>query len=170
MTIRKVLSYPHPILRKMSKSVASMDVETSALITDLFDTMYAVGTTVGMAANQIGATQRIFVIDVSSERTQPLCMVNPEIIYREGRELMQEGCASFADIYVSVWRAPNVLVKALDADGTEFELEAEGLMAQCIQHELDHLDGKVMIDYLSPLKQKMLHRRMEKMRKRAEKG
>ncbi|MET0103989.1 MAG: peptide deformylase [Sedimenticola sp.] len=161
MAILEILHFPDPRLRTKAKPVNSVDDAVRKLVDDMFETMYkAPG--IGLAATQVDVHKRIVVIDLSEERDQPLCLINPEIIAKEGVEEMEEGCLSVPDISEKVSRADRVKVSALDRDGNPFELEADGLLAVCIQHELDHLDGKLFIDYLSGLKRQRIRKKLEK--------
>jgi peptide deformylase len=127
----------------------------------MLETMYA-APGIGLAATQVDVHQRLVVIDVSEGKDQPLVLVNPEIVDKDGSQVYQEGCLSVPGIFADVERADRVTVRALDRNGTPFELQADGLLAVCIQHELDHLDGKVFVDYLSPLKRELVRKRLAK--------
>jgi len=159
----EILEFPDPRLRKIATPVASVDDAIRKIIDDMFETMYdAPG--IGLAATQVNIHQRIVVIDVSEEKDQPLVFINPEVTVLEGEPLaMQEGCLSVPGFYEDVTRIEHVLVKALDRDGNEFELETNELLAVCIQHELDHLDGKLFVDYISPLKRNRIRKKLEKI-------
>jgi len=159
----EILEFPDPRLRKIAAPVASVDDAIRKIIDDMFETMYdAPG--IGLAATQVNIHQRIVVIDVSEEKDQPLVFINPEVTVLEGEPLaMQEGCLSVPGFYEDVTRIEHVLVKALDRDGNEFELETNELLAVCIQHELDHLDGKLFVDYISPLKRNRIRKKLEKI-------
>ena len=160
----KILHYPDHRLRTQATPVEKFDDQVRQLVDDMFETMYeAPG--IGLAATQVNAHQQVIVIDVSEEKNQPLCLINPEIIEREGEEESEEGCLSVPDIYDKVQRSELVTVKALDRDGREYTLKAAGLLAMCIQHEMDHLQGKLFVDYLSPLKQQRLRKKLEKSRR-----
>ena len=141
-----------------------VDDEIRRLVDDLFETMYA-APGVGLAATQVDVHRRVLVADVSEERDRPLAFINPEIIVRDGTQTLEEGCLSVPGFYESVVRSERVKVRALDRDGAPFELDAEGLLAVCIQHEMDHLDGKLFVDYLSELKRQRIRKRLEKARK-----
>jgi peptide deformylase len=147
-----------PALRERTQPVASVSDELRALIADMFETMYA-AEGIGLAAPQVGRTERVFVMDVDDN---PLVMVNPEILQREGSERAEEGCLSIPEIFGDVDRATRVVARALDAGGQAFEAELTGLAARCVQHELDHLDGKLFIDYMSLIKRKFTARKWEK--------
>jgi peptide deformylase len=163
MTKLDILEFPDPRLRTKARPLApeQIDDRLRALIGDMFETMYA-APGIGLAATQVDVHQRLVVIDVSEEKDQPLVLINPEILDRQGSQTCQEGCLSVPGIYADVERADQVTVRALDRDGKPFELTADGLLAVCIQHELDHLDGKVFVDYLSPLKREMVRKRLLK--------
>ena len=165
MAILNVLHFPDPRLRNKAKPVSSVDGSVKRLVDDLFETMYdAPG--IGLAATQVDVAKRVVVIDVSEDKEQPLALINPEIIEHDGTEVYEEGCLSVPGIYDKVSRAEKVKVRALNRDGDEFELEADGLLAICIQHEIDHLDGKLFVDYLSPLKRERIRKKLEKLRKK----
>jgi peptide deformylase len=164
MSILTVLEFPDPRLRTKAKTVAVFDDTLRQLVADMYETMYA-ERGVGLAATQVDQHLRLFVMDVSDGNDQPKVLVNPRIIEKRGAQVEQEGCLSFPGVFANVERASWVKAQAQDADGKAFEIEAEGLMAVCIQHELDHLDGKVFVDHLSPLKRSMLLKRMEKQRR-----
>ena len=161
MAILDILHFPDPRLRTRAKPVETVDDELRRFVDDLLDTMYA-APGIGLAATQVNVHRRVVVIDVSEDHSRPLVLINPEILLREGVEEMQEGCLSVPDYYDNVQRAERVRVRALGRDGKPFELEADGLLAVCIQHELDHLDGKLFVDYLSELKRKRLRKKLEK--------
>lgn len=156
-----ILQFPDPRLRKQAVPVTTVDTGVRSLIDDMFETMYeAPG--IGLAATQVNEHRRVVVIDVSEERDQPLVLINPTILASEGEETMEEGCLSIPGVTDTVRRAAQVRVSALDRDGNPFELETDGLLAVCIQHEIDHLDGKLFIDYLSPLKRHRIRKKLEK--------
>ena len=159
-----ILHYPDERLRKVAQPVAEVDDTLRRLIDDMFDTMYdAPG--IGLAATQVDHHIRLIVIDVSDNKDQPLVFINPEIMARDGVEQMDEGCLSVPGIYERVERAEHIKVRALDRNGKPFELEADGLLAVCIQHEIDHLNGKLFVDYLSGLKQQRIRKKLEKQRR-----
>lgn len=164
-----ILEYPDPRLRIAAEPVTKVDAEIKGLVSDLLETMYS-APGIGLAATQVNVHKKVLVIDVSDERNQPYCLINPEIIWAEGRISTEEGCLSVPDEYDVVERAARVKVRALDRNGDPFELEAEGLLAVCIQHEMDHLDGKLFVDYLSELKRQRLKKRTRKKSKRGETG
>ncbi|MCP5207808.1 MAG: peptide deformylase [Hahellaceae bacterium] len=165
MAILEILEFPDPRLRTVASKVTEVTNETRALIKDMFETMYeAPG--IGLAATQINVHKRIVVIDVSEDKSQPLVFINPEVTVLTGEpHEMQEGCLSVPGFYEDVTRIDHVSVKALDKNGKPFEMEAEGLLAVCIQHELDHLNGKLFVDYISPLKRNRIRKKLEKQHK-----
>ena len=164
----EILEFPDPRLRKVAAPVKYVDDNVRKIIDDMFETMYdAPG--IGLAATQVNIHQRIVVIDVSDEKDQPLVLINPEVTILEGEpHAMQEGCLSVPGFYEDVTRIDHALVKALDRDGNEFELEANELLAVCIQHELDHLDGKLFVDYISSLKRNRIRKKLEKLHRSGE--
>lgn len=164
MTILKILEYPDPRLRTKATPVEVVDDEIRTLIDDMFETMY-LAPGIGLAATQVDVHKRLLVADVSEGQAEPRAFVNPVILEKDGVEVMEEGCLSVPGIYERVERAEHVKVRSLDRDGKEVELEAEGLLAVCIQHEIDHLDGKLFVDYLSELKRQRIRKRLEKNRK-----
>jgi len=161
MAILDILHFPDARLRNVAKPVEHVDDGVRQLIDDMFETMYdAPG--IGLAAIQVNVPRRVIVIDVSEDRSAPLALVNPEIIERHGVEEMDEGCLSVPGIYETVQRADRIRFRALDRDGNAFERDAEGLLAVCVQHEIDHLDGKLFVDYLSSLKRQRIRKKLEK--------
>ena len=169
MAILNILEYPDPRLRTRAVPVERVDDELRRLIDDMFETMYA-APGIGLAATQVDVHQRLLVADVSEERDQPWCFINPEILTRDGVEVMEEGCLSVPGVFEKVERADRVRVRALDRNGEPFERDFDGLLAVCIQHEIDHLDGKLFVDYLSELKRQRIRKRLEKERKQREAG
>jgi len=156
-----ILHFPDERLRTIAKPVTQVDDALRALIDDMFETMYdAPG--IGLAATQVNVHQRLIVIDTSEEKNEPLVLINPEILEKSGEEEMDEGCLSVPGIYERVQRAERVKVRALDRNGEPFELDTDGLLAVCIQHEIDHLDGKLFVDYLSSLKRQRIKKKLEK--------
>lgn len=156
-----ILIFPDPLLRTRAEPVSEVDGEVAALVDRMFETMYdAPG--IGLAATQVDVHRRIVVIDTSEEKDAPLTLVNPELTLVEGMGEMQEGCLSIPGVYELIKRPERVRVAAVDREGEPFELEAEGLLAVCIQHEIDHLDGKLFVDHLSPLKRNRIRRKMLK--------
>ena len=160
-----ILEYPDPRLRIRAERVTVVDDEVKQLVADMFETMYA-APGFGLAATQVDSHQRIIVIDVSDERNEPYCFINPEILSHDGQATFEEGCLSVPGLYDYVERAERITVKALDRNGEPFELETDGLLAQCVQHEMDHLDGKLFVDYLSQLKRERLKKRYSKKARR----
>ncbi len=161
MAIREILEYPDPRLRKPARKVEVVDDKIRQLVADMLETMYA-EKGIGLAATQINEQLDVLVMDLSEERNEPICLINAKIIEESGHQEHEEGCLSVPGIYAKVRRAEQIRVRALNEQGETVELEAEGLLAVCIQHEMDHLRGKVFVDYLSPLKQKMVLKKMEK--------
>ena len=160
-----ILEYPDPRLRIRAERVTKVDAEVVRLIDDLLETMYdAQG--IGLAATQVDRHLRVLVIDISEARNEPCCLVNPEIVAAEGATSSDEGCLSVPEYYDAVERAERIRVRALNRDGEEFEFDANGLLAICIQHEMDHLDGKLFVDYLSEMKRQRLKKRYLKKSKR----
>ncbi len=168
MSLLPILEYPDPRLRTVAREIdpAELDDAFRAHVDDMFETMYA-APGIGLAASQIDDHRRFMVIDVSEAHDQRRVFVNPRILSREGEQVCQEGCLSVPSIQADVTRAEKIVVTALDAHGAPFELAAEGLLAVCIQHEMDHLLGKLFIDYLSPLKRDMIKRKLSKQRRSA---
>lgn len=162
MAILEILHHPDPRLRKKATPVAAVDASTRELMDNMLETMYA-AKGIGLAATQVNVQQRVVVIDLSEEKDAPLFLINAEILHKEGQIEHEEGCLSVPEYYEKVTRAERVKVRALGRDGQSFELEADGLLAVCIQHELDHLDGKLFVDYLSQLKQQRVRKKMEKL-------
>ena len=161
-----IIEFPDPRLRTVARPVKEVDTRIRQLIDDMFETMYeAPG--IGLAATQVDVHERLLVLDVSEDKSYPMVFINPEILSSEGSQVYQEGCLSVPGIYADVKRAESIVVRALDRDGQSFEISADGLLAVCIQHEMDHLVGKLFVDYLSPLKRSMLLKRMEKKRRQS---
>ncbi|MEN8762943.1 MAG: peptide deformylase [Thiogranum sp.] len=164
MAILDILHYPDPRLRTPAKAVDSIDDQLRTLVDNMFETMYqAPG--IGLAATQVNVHKRILIIDISKDQDQPMVFINPEILEKSGVEDMDEGCLSVPGIYERVQRAERIRLTALDLQGESFDLEAEGLLAVCIQHEIDHLDGKLFVDYLSQLKRQRIRKKLEKQRR-----
>jgi peptide deformylase len=165
MAILNVLHYPDPRLRKKALSVEKVDSGIKQLVDDMFETMYqAPG--IGLAATQANVQKRVIVIDISEDKSNPLCLINPEIISSDGEEEMEEGCLSVPGIYEKVTRADRITVRALNREGDSFELQTDGLLSVCIQHEMDHLEGKLFVDYLSELKRQRIRKKLEKLRQK----
>jgi peptide deformylase len=169
MTQFAILEYPDPRLRKTAKPVEIVDDAVRQLAADLLETMYA-AKGIGLAATQVDIHKRVLVIDISEERNHPLIFINPEILSATGRGPGEEGCLSVPDIYDKVSRATHIRVRAVGLDGQPFDMDAEGMLAVCIQHEMDHLEGKLFVDYLSELKRTLIRRRLEKERKQRPAG
>ena len=167
MALLPILCYPDPRLHKVAQPVAAVDDRVRALLDDMFETMYdAQG--IGLAATQVDVHERIITMDVSEDRDTPVVLINPEILWAsEDKQVGEEGCLSVPGIYDGVERSTAVRVRALDAQGQSREIEAEGLMAICIQHEMDHLLGKVFVEYLSPLKRNRIKTKLVKQQQRA---
>lgn len=166
MALLPILEFPDPRLRTVATPVDVVDDALRGLIDDMFETMYdAPG--IGLAASQVDVHRRLLVLDVSEDKSRPMVFINPEIVEQRGRQTCQEGCLSVPGIYADVDRAEWIRVRALDRDGQPFEIEADGLLAVCIQHEMDHLAGKVFVDYLSPLKRDMVRKKLDKARRAA---
>jgi len=167
MALLPILEFPDPRLRTKAVPVEAANVTTAGfqrLLDDMFETMYdAPG--IGLAASQVDVHQRFMVIDISEEKNQPQVFINPELSDKAGEQVYQEGCLSVPGIFADVTRADEITVRFLDRQGQPQELRADGLLAVCIQHEMDHLDGKLFVDYLSPLKREMVRKKLAKQRK-----
>jgi peptide deformylase len=164
MALLQILEFPDPRLRTRAQPVTQVDAALRTLIDDMFETMYA-APGIGLAATQVNVAKRVLVIDLSEKRDQPLALINPEVLERSGVEETEEGCLSVPGYFDKVTRAEKIRVRALDRNGKQIEFEAEGLLAVCIQHEIDHLDGKLFVDYLSELKRTRIRKKLEKERK-----
>ncbi len=161
MAILEILKFPDPRLRQRAKPVDVVDDAVRRLADDMLETMYdAPG--IGLAAVQVGVPRQVIVVDVSEERNRPLVLINPKVVASEGEEEMEEGCLSVPGFYEKVKRAERVRVEALDRDGKPLTLELDGLLAVCVQHEIDHLQGKLFVDYLSRLKRERIRKKLEK--------
>jgi peptide deformylase len=170
MTCLTILEFPDPRLRTRAAPVAAVDRSLRELIDDMLETMYA-AKGIGLAATQVNVHQRVLVTDISEERNQPRAFINPEILSRDGVETSQEGCLSVPGYYDAVERAARVRVRALDRDGKSFEEDLDGLLAICVQHEIDHLDGKLFLDRISQLKRsRYVLRRRKQLRREQEEG
>lgn len=156
-----ILKYPDDRLRTVAKPVEQVDDALREIIDDMFETMYD-SQGVGLAATQVDVHQRFFIADCGEEKNEPLVFINPEIIEQDGLFENEEGCLSFPNVFAKVERAGTVRVRAQDRNGETFEMDAEGLLSICIQHELDHLNGKLFVDYLSPLKRDRIRKKLEK--------
>lgn len=161
MALLTILHFPDPRLRLKAAPVPAVDDDIRRLTADMLETMYdAPG--VGLAATQVNVQKRVIVVDVSPDHDQPMCFINPEIVWRDGLEEMEEGCLSVPGVYETVQRAEMIRFRALDLDGRRIDQEVDGLLAVCIQHEIDHLDGKLFVDYLSNLKRTRIRKKLEK--------
>jgi peptide deformylase len=161
MALLKILHYPDPRLHTVAKPVAEVDAEIRQLAADMAETMYS-APGIGLAATQVDRHVRLIVVDVSEEKNRLLTLINPRIVMKEGETVREEGCLSVPGIYDKVTRAEHIRVQALNPAGDAFEMEAAGLLAVCIQHEIDHLDGKVFVEYLSRLKQTRIRHKLLK--------
>lgn len=161
MAFREILVYPDSRLRKIASPVDRVDDEVLTLVDDMFETMYA-APGIGLAATQLNVHKRVIVIDISENRDQPHVFINPEVLHKEGELETQEGCLSVPEYFETVKRAKNIRVRALDRNGDRFELDADELLSVCIQHEIDHLEGKLFVDYLSALKRDRIRRKLIK--------
>ena len=159
-----ILEFPDPRLRTVAKPVGQVDDALRNLVDDMFETMYA-APGIGLAATQVDVHVRLLVLDVSEDKSRPMVFINPEILSADGHQVYQEGCLSVPGIYADVKRANQIRVRALDRSGEVFELDADGLLAVCIQHEMDHLAGKVFVDYLSPLKREQVKKKLAKQQR-----
>jgi len=164
MALLQILEFRDPRLRNRAQPVAQVDAALRTLIDDMFETMYA-APGIGLAATQVNVAKRVLVLDLSERRNEPLALINPEILQRAGVEETEEGCLSVPGYFDKVTRAEQIRVRALDRDGKQIEFDAAGLLAVCIQHEIDHLDGKLFVDYLSELKRTRIRKKLEKERK-----
>lgn len=162
-----ILEFPDPRLRRIARPVSEVTDRERRLAADMLETMYA-ARGIGLAATQVNEDVRLLVLDLSETRDDPKVFINPEIVERVGSQTCEEGCLSVPGIYAEVKRAEQIRVRALGLDGQSFELDADGLLAVCVQHEIDHLDGKVFVDYLSPLKRRMVEKKLKKQQREAE--
>ncbi|MGR5149320.1 peptide deformylase [Photobacterium alginatilyticum] len=169
MSVLQVLTFPDERLRTVAKPVEAVTPETHKIVDDMLETMYD-EEGIGLAATQVDIHQRIVVIDISEERNQPMVLINPEITEKRGEDGIEEGCLSVPGARALVPRAAEVSVTALDRDGKEFSFDADDLLAICVQHELDHLAGKLFVDYLSPLKRQRIKQKLEKIKRFNEKN
>jgi len=166
MAILQILHYPDPRLRNIAAPVTSVDDEIRQLVDDMLETMYeAPG--IGLAATQINVHKRILVADVSDGRNDPVCLINPNIVASSGLDETEEGCLSLPGVYEAVERADQIWVTGLNQFGAMVEFDADGLLAVCLQHEIDHLDGKLFVDYLSQLKRSRIRKKLEKVQKQS---
>ncbi len=162
MSLLDILLYPDKQLRRQAAPVAEVDARIDKLVGSLFETMYA-APGIGLAATQVDVHEQVVVIDVSEDNDSPLVLINPNLVDSHGSAETQEGCLSIPTIYETIARPANIHVQAIDRHGNPFELEADGLLAVCIQHEIDHLNGKLFVDYLSPLKRNRIRKKMLKL-------
>lgn len=169
MAVLEVLTFPDERLRTVAKPVEKVTPEIQTIVDDMIETMYD-EEGIGLAATQVNVHQRIVVIDVSDSRDEPMVLINPEITAKSGEDGIEEGCLSVPGARALVPRAAEVSVKALDRDGNEFTFDADDLLAICVQHELDHLEGKLFVDYLSPLKRKRIKDKLEKIKRSNERS
>ncbi|EDP46584.1 peptide deformylase [Rickettsiella grylli] len=165
MAIYPIIQLPDVRLRVPTTSITVFDATLQQLIDDMFETMYA-AKGIGLAAPQIAISKKLAVIDVTNNKSHTLCLINPTIVEKKGEALLEEGCLSVPGIYDKAPRALWVKLQALDRNGKPYEIEAEGLLAHCIQHEVDHLNGKLFLDHLSPLKQQLARKKLDKIKKR----
>jgi len=168
MSKLNILEFPDPRLTTVASDVDIFDEALKKLVQDMSETMYSANG-IGLAATQVNVHKRLLVLDVSENQDQPRVYINPKILNTEGDQVHEEGCLSVPGIYANVKRAENITIRAQDSDGNTFEEQAEGLHAVCIQHEMDHLIGRLFVDYLSPLKRNMVRKKLEKQRKVAAK-
>lgn len=167
MSIYPIIQFPDECLRAVTAPITNFDEALQKFIDDMFDTMYA-AKGIGLAAPQIAISKKIAVIDVSNNKSETLCLINPVIVERKGEALMEEGCLSVPGVYDKVPRALWVKLQALDRYGKPYEIETEDLLAHCIQHEVDHLNGTLFFDHLSPLKRELARKKLEKIKKRGQ--
>ncbi|MCW9047492.1 MAG: peptide deformylase [Gammaproteobacteria bacterium] len=167
MPLLEILKFPDDRLRTKAQPVETVTDEIKQLVDDMFETMYA-APGIGLAATQVNVHKRIVVIDVSPEKDEPLCLINPVITSKDGIETHEEGCLSVPGIYETVERAERIKFTALNREGKEFKMDVDDLLAICVQHELDHLEGKLFVDYLSPLKRSRIKKKLEKHQKTAD--
>jgi peptide deformylase len=164
MALLSILEYPDPRLRERALPVTAFDEALGRLVDDMLATMYA-APGIGLSATQVNVRRRLLVIDISEKHDEPLVFVNPEILSREGTEKSEEGCLSVPGIFDQVERAAKIRVRAQDRTGASFERDLEGMLAVCVQHEMDHLDGKLFVDYLSDIKRERIRKKLDKERK-----
>ncbi|MGZ8161964.1 MAG: peptide deformylase [Methylobacter sp.] len=164
MSILTILEFPDERLRKKAAVVQTVDDKLKRLVDDMLETMYE-SHGVGLAATQVDVHQQVIVIDVSEKKDAPVCLINPEILEKDGVEEFEEGCLSVPGFFEKVKRAEHIKVKALNREGQPFEFEARDLLAVCVQHEMDHLNGKLFVDYISPLKRQRIKKKLQKIHK-----
>jgi peptide deformylase len=164
MSLLPILEYPDKRLRTVASPVETVDDALRTLIDDMFETMYeAPG--IGLAATQVNVHKQLLVLDISEDKSQPMVFINPRVVAKDGSQVYQEGCLSLPNVFADVTRWNKITLEALDRHGQPFSLEADGLLAVCIQHEMDHLIGKVFVDHLSPLKRALAEKKLAKQRK-----
>jgi peptide deformylase len=164
MSLLPILEYPDKRLRTVASPVETVDAALEKLIDDMFETMYeAPG--IGLAATQVNVHKQLLVLDISEDKSQPMVFINPHVVAKDGSQVYQEGCLSLPNVFADVTRWNKITLEALDRHGQPFSLEADGLLAVCIQHEMDHLIGKVFVDHLSPLKRALAEKKLAKQRK-----
>lgn len=166
MALMEILEFPDPRLRTVAKPVETFDQALAELVSDMIETMYNENG-IGLAATQVNVHQQVLVMDTGDSRDEPRVFINPRLLVSDGHQTYEEGCLSVPGIYANVERAEQVRVEARDVHGERFEVELEGLDAVCLQHEMDHLQGKLFVDYLSPLKRQMVRKKLEKSRRQA---
>ena len=164
MALLEILHFPDPRLRKKAQPVDEVDDQIRQTVDDMLETMYA-APGIGLAATQVNIQLQIIVMDITEDKDSPICLINPQIVEKKGVEEMQEGCLSVPGIFENVQRAEKIKVKALDKNGNTVTHETDGLLSVCIQHEMDHLDGKLFVDYLSPLKRERIKKKLQKQQK-----
>jgi len=164
MSILRILEFPHPKLRTKAVSVDNVDQQLLQLIDDMFETMYA-APGIGLAATQVDVHRRLLVADISSEKNDPQVLINPQILEKDGAVVTEEGCLSVPGFYEEVERAEHIRVRYVNRDGADIENEFEGMLAVCVQHEMDHLEGKLFVDYLSEAKRQQIRKRLLKERR-----
>lgn len=163
MALLPILKFPDPKLKLVAEPIERFDASLLQFSADLFETMYA-NDGVGLAATQVNVQQRVFVIDLSDNKDQPLCIINPEIISAQGETIHEEGCLSFPDVYAKVKRSAEITLNYMDVHGAAQTITADSWLAICIQHEIDHLNGITFFDHLSSLKQKLIRNKLAKQR------
>jgi peptide deformylase len=166
MALLEILHFPDTRLRTKAKPIKQVDSTIRKLVDDMFETMYKVPG-VGLAATQVNIHKQVIVLDVSEEQNQPLCLINPKLLSSDGQQTIEEGCLSVPDIFEKVERARQITVQALNQQGESFTLTTEGVLAVCIQHEIDHLNGKLFVDYLSSLKRQRIRKKLLKKKRQS---
>lgn len=166
MALLNILQFPDPRLKNVASPVEQFDQNLSTVIDNMFETLYKTGGGVGLAATQVNIAKRVIVIDISQSRSEPLCLINPEIVFQQGTVDSDEGCLSFPDVYAKVKRAKAIEITFLDRQGKPQQLRTDDFLSICIQHEIDHLNGITFYDHLAPVKQHMLRKKLEKSRRK----